>query len=1013
MRRVLLPAALVLGVVAATGAPAAADETEAPSDRLADLALPAPLTDVVVDPELDDSGPQTVNIRLSEPAIAEVAAAGGDASAQQAQAAQIAGQQAEFVADLTAADPEAEQITALDTALNSVVVEADAETLRELADDPRVETIARVRNYERHLDETVPYIGASAVQESGLDGSGITVAVLDSGVDFTHAAFGGPGTVEFYEECYGTGPLPLGQPFDFAPEGACADFFGPGATVVGGFDFVGEEWPNGPRTEDPNPIDFEGHGTHVADIIGGDQGVAPGVDILAVKVCSAVGSSCEGVALIKAMDYVLDPNGDGVTDDAVDIVNMSLGANYGQAFDDDLAAATDNASAAGVLTVSSAGNGGDKPFVQGTPSSAATALSVAQTAVPSAGLQLIGDGEANYAGVFQSWSAPLTETVTGPAVYGDGAGGNLNGCAPFPAGTFSGEIVLVDRGVCGFSVKISNIAEGGGAAGIIGLVAPGLPFPGGLSDGEFFDQIPGYMISQADSNAIKASVPTTLTIDPANVSSTVGTVEGSSSRGPGMTDQILKPEIGAPGASVSAVAGSGDGTSAFGGTSGASPMVAGAAALVLQSRPDLEPLLVKAMLMNNAETDISNLAEVIGGGPAPISRIGAGEVRADAAVDATAVAFDPETGTAGLTFGTVEVASKITVDEDIKVTNLGDEPQTFEVSDSFRFADDEASGAVDVRSIDSIGLNPGETKTLTIRLTIDPKKLPAWTLNSGANGANGDALTAVEYDGYVTLTSATETLTIPWHILPRRAGELEERGDGVFENDEQVNTPAQVYTLLGTSPNQPEGGRGEQNPTPDLRAAGYTSEPVPAGVCSAEPSSVLLFAANTWEPQTHANAPASVVFLVDTDNDGVDDYQVFSRDLAGNLSDGRNVVNVVDLNAGGASVQFFTDHDTVSGNTVLTLCAEQLGLNGTDTATEITVTPSVFDLYFTGTFTDTMDPVTIAPFDLSARPTIGGQLYGLQVNPRDVVEVVPAEGTAGALLLVRDGAAGEEAFVIE
>ena len=63
---------------------------------------------------------------------------------------------------------------------------------------------------------------------------------------------------------------------------------------------------------------------------------------------------------------------------------MSLGSDYGESFDDDLSLAVDNASALGMLTVAAAGNGGDKPYIAGTPANARTALSVAQTQVPSA-----------------------------------------------------------------------------------------------------------------------------------------------------------------------------------------------------------------------------------------------------------------------------------------------------------------------------------------------------------------------------------------------------------------------------------------------------------------------------------------------------------------------------------------------------------------------------------------------------------------------------------------------------
>jgi minor extracellular serine protease Vpr len=89
------------------------------------------------------------------------------------------------------------------------------------------------------------------------------------------------------------------------------------------------------------------------------------------------------------MEFSADPNGDGLLNDRMDVINMSLGSNYGQPFDDDLSAAVDNATAVGILTVASAGNSSDKPYANGTPAAAKTALSVAQTSVPSAFLPLM------------------------------------------------------------------------------------------------------------------------------------------------------------------------------------------------------------------------------------------------------------------------------------------------------------------------------------------------------------------------------------------------------------------------------------------------------------------------------------------------------------------------------------------------------------------------------------------------------------------------------------------------
>ena len=93
----------------------------------------------------------------------------------------------------------------------------------------------------------------------------------------------------------------------------------PTAKVVGGYDYTGSTWggtgPGAVRTEDPNPIDDGpegGHGTHVADIIAGKsldgthKGMAPGAQLYAVKVCSSVSTACNGIALLKGMDYALD-----------------------------------------------------------------------------------------------------------------------------------------------------------------------------------------------------------------------------------------------------------------------------------------------------------------------------------------------------------------------------------------------------------------------------------------------------------------------------------------------------------------------------------------------------------------------------------------------------------------------------------------------------------------------------------------------------------------------------------
>ena len=172
--------------------------------------------------------------------------------------------------------------------LNAIFAKIQSSNVfNEIINDPNVRRVTTVGNYELELSETIPYIGSSYVQEKlGFDGSGITVAVLDSGVDYTHVNLGGDGVS--YWQAYD----------DFRNRG---NFF-PTAKVVEGRDFAGEGIGQGP---DDNPIDREGHGTSVADVIAGSNGFAPGANILAVKVCVPY-NGCPGVPLLMGMEYALE-----------------------------------------------------------------------------------------------------------------------------------------------------------------------------------------------------------------------------------------------------------------------------------------------------------------------------------------------------------------------------------------------------------------------------------------------------------------------------------------------------------------------------------------------------------------------------------------------------------------------------------------------------------------------------------------------------------------------------------
>ena len=943
-------------------------------NAIAELKLPTPVkvrgTELgKLDPSLRNAkSRQQVIIRLKTPP--QISLADQEPGAVLVYQNQAQAEQQAFL-ERVLDEPNVRLLGQVQLVLNAVFAEVETDSLSRLANDPAVIRIAPVRNYKPALSKTAPYIGASSLHTQGVTGAGVKVAVLDFGIDYTHANLGGPGTPEAYEAAAGTDPSDT--------RNTTTDGLFPTAKVVGGIDLIGESWSGGdePLAPDPDPIDFHGHGTHVADIIGGKNGVAPGVELYAVKVCSAIARECPEVALIQGLEFALDPNSDGDLSDRVDIINISLGLDYGQPFDDDLSAAVDNATRlSGVLTVAAAGNAGDKPYVTGTPGAAETALSVAETHVPSDFLLMNvlqpASDAGNYETVFQPWTAPLSGVIEGPVQYGNGAGGNLDGCAQFPAESLAGKLVLVDWGGCPFSDKVHNIQDAGGILALIGLISPGDPFVGSFGGGAPITTIPSFIVSQASANILRTG-SAVVRFDPNNVISRAGSMTNTSSRGPELNDHLIKPEIGAPGASVSAVAGTGTDQALFGGTSGAAPMVSGAAALVLQAHPalpgeSLSPLEVKALLMNNADIQILSGP---GGALAPISRIGGGELRAQRAVDAPAAAWDEDHSTGALSFGFVDVTdSDVSITKEVHLRNYSEEDITYQVTSIMRSDDDADNGAVTVSAPSTAQVEAGQDTVFEVTLTIDGAKLRDNLMSSGAEGNNAAFLTINEYDGYLTLDDNQHPIHLAWHVLPRKAAEVSadrtilDFDDGFSNSIKLTNSgvgTAQIntYSLIALSPDLPRGERGQQSPTPDIRAIGVQTIPVEAGFCSENPSYLLSFAVNSWERQTHANVPGSYRFNLDTNRDGAPEFAVFNRDLGSpGPIDGRNVTWVRDYSTYDDTAVFFTEHATNSANTVLHVCAEQIG--NPPFFQTINVTAFADDILFGGPG-DQVEGLTFAP----------------------------------------------------
>lgn len=918
---------------------------------------------------------------------------------------------------------------------NAIALSIDASKLSALAAMPNVLTVRPVIDYQVSATaETVPYIGATAVQGLGFTGRGIRVAVLDSGIDYTHKDLFGSGTAADYTAAFGTS-------LDDVRNKTINPALFPTAKVVGGFDFVGEHWPNAALAPDPNPIACGGvggcdgtHGTHVSDIIAGKStdgthvGVAPDAQLYAVKVCSSVSTACSGVALIQGMDFALDPDGDGDLSDAVDVINMSLGSNYGQ-FEDDLTLASENASRLGVVVACAAGNAADHPYIVSSPSIAPGAISVAQTQVPSAQF---------FPVIINSPSgiAPFTNTATvdwapitnNPFTGTSGFTGNVafvgRGC---PAGSITatnpddpylaspaGKVALIDRGACAVSLKVDRAFAAGAIGVLIGLVAPGdavsFSYGGGTHLG------PTLVIIQRDANTLKTALASgAVNVTVHDSSPLIMSMASTSARGPSYSYQTIKPEIGAPGASISAVAGTGTFEAAFGGTSGATPMIAGSAALLLQAFPGASPAEIKARLMNNTELRIKTAPNISGNQIAPATRIGGGEVRVDRALRATTFAWVVVDETAGVSFGAPSLSERREFHKTVTVVNTSKSKRTYSVTANFRDTVNAATGAARFDLPRSVEVGPRGSKSFDVTLRIDPSQLFTWTLNGGSQGGNGPLQTALELDGHITISDRSESITLPWSILPHKAADVHadddvelRGGSGTLrlENEGVLAGRTDVFAWTGTSPKIAK--RFLPNPGDNFAIIDLGHVGVRQALAGSTP--VVQFAISTFGKRAHPNYPAEFDVLIDTNNDGTPDFDVFNLENGGFGASGQNVVAVTNLAKHTTTVVAFADADLNSSNMIYTVPLAAVGLTPTS---QFTFSVLAFDNYFTGNLTDSIQNMTFSfktPRFTSSQPPA----TGVPSDGRVTLTVSEVSGGAtaspsqtGLLLMYRDAAKRE------
>ncbi len=480
------------------------------------------------------------------------------------------------------------------------------------------------------LATAINMTGADKAQsELGFTGAGVRVAIMDTGVDYDHADLGGSGT---------------DNPANF-----------PNSRVVAGYDFVGDDFNAADPAKlatapDADPDDCQGHGTHVAGIVGANgatKGVAPGVTFGAYRVFGCEGSTTADI-MLAAMERALE--------DDMDVLNMSIGSAFMTWPQYPTAVGSDALVDAGMVVVASIGNSGaNGVYSAGAPGVGNKAIGVASfdnSHVSALTFRTSGNRQVPYLQLSTTTEAPTSGTTPEVAWVGRGC----TSLGDTPASNPSGKVALLIRGDCTFQEKYQGAVNAGAVAVVIYNNVTGLFAGGGVTD----RGVPGVGISKADGEAVRAEMaagPVTLTwtADRTNAANPTGG-RASSFTSYGMTAELkLKPNIGAPGGLIRAPYPLEKGAYAIlSGTSMSSPHVAGGVALLLQARPSTAPGDVKTLFQNSADPvnfgTSPSLLEVV-------HRQGAGMVDIDDSILSTASVSPSEIslgeGTGGATTLTI------------------------------------------------------------------------------------------------------------------------------------------------------------------------------------------------------------------------------------------------------------------------------------------------------------------------------------------------------------------------
>jgi subtilisin family serine protease len=512
---------------------------------------------------------------LADRTVAPEQARRNAAAAARTQLSRVAAAQDSLAARLAGAPFHGREIYRIRRALNAIALFVDAGQVAELRRLPGVRAVHILVPEILQNATSVPFINAPQLWANTLGlpanitGAGVRIGIIDTGIDYQQPMFGGSGLLADY------------QANDRVT--IHAGLF-PTAKVVGGTDFAGDAYTGSNLpAPDPNPTDCNGHGSHVAGTAAGfgvnadgttytgpygpatpfsslriGPGAAPQALLYALRIFGCKGSTS---LTPQAIDWAIDPDGDGDFSDHLDVINMSLGSNYG-GISDISAMAAENAALAGVIVVAAAGNAGDTYFIHSSPASATRAIAVAASADPGAGAggEVVVNSPAGIArayaaapDAFGNGAPPPAGQIANVVVVSAGSGVASQGCSALTnAAAVAGNIALVDRGTCSFQTKAAT-AQAAGAIGVIVVNnVPGDPtlvvMAGDATQPNI--TIPAVLISSNDGTTIRSQLPgvnATLAAASTGDSITAFTSRGARNVTPPI---LLKPDVTAPGLNI-------------------------------------------------------------------------------------------------------------------------------------------------------------------------------------------------------------------------------------------------------------------------------------------------------------------------------------------------------------------------------------------------------------------------------------------------------------------------------